>query len=411
MVKDFDKRLDRRLSPNFLSLLVELMFSVDTTDADRRAGLNVFNLVIDRVGQNLTRAKNFFGQLVESYLTLPENQARFLQPLYAKLICAIHGVGQSQRLPHPALMAIYEAGYLKGDGEARVLAEKLYHLAVHHYIWLHPELPGSPPVPEVLSHGLISQPWLCHNHELAVAVYETLLADLDQAVDLSNETTAQITLIEANQQLVEDRLVKLWEEIISQPNYDVLDQGGDRLAITGWLNRIGIELLTFIREGFVFPSVGTRMVYRFFDRTFAALYPLDPQLSVNNSSAKNICALPIFILSTVCYHRIICAKPRLTDQTTGRQSLKPSKPTHLGTYSSQVRAHFRKLLPGWQPSPKQVQAAKTRLGYLKDGYTFVLPHERSAPAKSINLPTQLSMPVHQSRVSFEEIMTDLLKNI
>lgn len=118
MVRGFTKILDRRLSPKFLAMLIELVFSADTSDAERRASSNVFNLVVDRAGQNLTSAKNFFGQLIESYLTLPETQARFLQPFYVNLICLIHGVGQRQQSPHPALMALYEAGYLKDDGQA-----------------------------------------------------------------------------------------------------------------------------------------------------------------------------------------------------------------------------------------------------------------------------------------------------
>ncbi len=397
------KVLTRRIKPSFFYHLIDLILSDDPSE--KTAGLNVFSLALNSVLGNVVYIKKFFNILIESYLTIEEDLASRIQPSILYLICLIHGVGQTdQPSPHPALMSLYRQSYLQGDQEARKILDKLLKIADDHYILLLPFDSIEPPEQEGLA-GYRSVFWSCPDSDIVKAWCKSYLADSDKAQTLFNETTNHINLIRNRLKDIEDRLANMWKQIVQNPRYDILDGGGDSFNITGWLNRNGLERITFFREGFQFPTVGVRYVWRFFERTFTTRHPLSPKTSMTDKS-RRLMELPLLIIATTCYYDIICATPlsvKLYSRTTDRGSRAVQNQSH----PVKVRPHFRNLPPGWKASPQQIQAAMSRLGYLPPGHTFIPYHYRGEPVPSRSKSSPGLVAIQQE-ISYERIIEQLL---
>jgi hypothetical protein len=205
----------------------------------------------------------------------------------------------------------------------------------------------------------------------------------------------------------------LWEDIASQPRYDILPQGADWYEVGGFLARFtGSRYRYFVREGFDFPKVGlgyqleTQVGSRWFK--FRTLSPddLDWQLErdAEIERANGVRGITIlnFAVDTVALHRIVCPKwqPANVRKETGVATRH-----RTGSVHEQVRAHFRRLLPGWTPSEAKQQEAIARLGRLPEGFTFVSEYERTRPLiapGSSTSPTSTT-PTPAFKVSLEDV--------
>lgn len=225
--------------------------------------------------------------------------------------------------------------------------------------------------------------------------------------DYAAEIDEMCTLIEDKFPMIEAMTRRMWQDLSTQPSYDVRLGGNDTFAVSGVLGAVNGRTRIFVREYYTFPTVGilNELNLRVADCLIPAEFNLENMLNLIHEQlaalievrshhelaranvdlaayAKTICIrIADTFVNLLAYHDIVC-RPKSTDGNDrigyARQALVPTK-VGIGTaLKHMVRPHFRKLQPGWNPSEEKREEALARLGHLPAGYTFVTDHERHA---------------------------------
>lgn len=196
-------------------------------------------------------------------------------------------------------------------------------------------------------------------------------------------------------------LLQMWEEIRTEPNYDVRPGASDSFFVSGVLGKLTGCQRIFMRERTKFPVVSVISDHSWsFGKIrlsgaldLSNLYQIDEGLDNCKLETAHgtilLLRLANNFINGFAYH---CIVRKEKAEAVGRQRVVGAESTHTSRAEScchWVRPHFRKLREGDNPSKDKQQEALERFGHLPPGMTFVSEHERqsaSAPRTEQGFP-------------------------
>ncbi len=371
----------------------------------------LLNTVAKRSSEGLTK---FFDTLLRSVTCSPapvskdDRRGTTYQASLTLLLAGMHGAKWERKkpiyLPAPtkAITNLYLAAAT--NEKARSIVVAMYGLFYLAAIGLLPEEEGTEVLPRYCYWKL---------PERMVSSFTGMMEQIDCPYD-QEQANLHILLAE---QVIDDLLALvtiLWQDITLNPRYAVRTRGADRYRVGGFLGETSASTRYFLSEGCTFPEVLAIYERPFlggtiYERRDLSLEELQDVEKLDNyfsalTGHRDVGILN-FVIDTIAYHRIVCRNP---SSSTERRNRSASERAVMREIHDQVRAHFRRLMPGWAPSEDRYLAAIEQLGRLPQGFTFVSEYGRDRSVVARTTEVSHKAPVESKplfTVSIEDILS------